>query len=683
MAKLTMNSAADGSLDQRVLLLAPTARDGEVTCSILHKAGIECVALRNLYELSQQLPGGAGALLLTEDVFSAAGVGELLGALETQPDWSDLPVIMMMPGAIDSPVAQRIMGSLSNVILLERPAPMRSLVSAVLAAIRARARQYQVRDQIEAVREAEQRSRELQLQLELAVDASELGTFHCEIPLGKIIWNERCKAHFWLASEVEDITFDLFYSLLHPDDRERTREAIDASVNRGKIYDVEYRTVAVDGRIRWVHATGRTFYDIDGQAVRFDGTTRDITKDKLGAEERRILLESERAARQEAERVSGVKDEFLATLSHELRTPLNAIFGWTQLLRTGKSDPKTLAHALEVIDRNVRLQTQLIEDLLDMSRIVSGKVRLEIQKVDLPEIIDAAIESSRPAAEARGIRIHKVIDPLASPVSADPGRLQQVLWNLLTNAIKFTEKDGKVHVVVERAESDVEISIRDTGQGISAEFLPHLFSRFTQADSSTRRKHGGLGLGLSIVKSLVEMHGGMVWATSAGEGQGATFTVRLPLRVHASVDGESPHPRTSTGHVAANLAPAELRGVKVLVVDDEADARELVNRFLVSYDAVPALAASAEEALKLVPMFEPDVIVSDIGMPAYDGYALMRTLRNQGVKAPAIALTAFARTDDRIRSIQAGYQMHLPKPFEPLELLALIASFSGHYDKKE
>ena len=675
-----MNAAASPTVGQRVLLLAPTAKDGEVTCRVLHKAGIECVALRNLYELSQELPRGAGSLLLTEDVFSAAGVGELLSALENQPNWSDLPVVMMMPEAIDSPIAQRMMAALSNVILLERPAPMRSLVSAVQAAIRARVRQYQIRDQIDAVREAEQRSRELQQQLELAMDASELGTFHCEMPSWKMLWNDRCKAHFWLATDVEDVTIDLFYSLLHPDDREPTREAIDASVRQGKVYDVEYRTMSSDGRTRWVHATGRTFYDIDGQPVRFDGTTRDITREKLGTEERKILLERERAARQEAERVSVVKDEFLATLSHELRTPLNAIFGWTQLLRTGKRDPETLAHALEVIDRNVRLQTQLIEDLLDMSRIVSGKVRLDIQSVDLPEIIDAAIESARPAAQARGIGIHKVVDPLASPVSGDPGRLQQVLWNLLTNAIKFTDKDGTIHVLVERVNSDVQVSIRDTGQGISAEFLPNLFSRFTQADSSTKRKHGGLGLGLSIVKSLVEMHGGTVWADSAGENQGATFTVRLPLRVHAGDAADSRNPRAPSASHPSGPQASELRGVKVLVVDDEADARELVQRFLVSYEAVPALAASADEALKLVPTFKPDVIVSDIGMPLQDGYTFMRTLRTQGVRTPAIALTAFARTDDRIRSIQAGYQTHLPKPFEPLELLALIASFNGRYE---
>ena len=668
------------ALNERVLLLAPTAKDGEVTCRILSKAGVECVALRNMYELSKELGEGAGALLLTEEVFAAAGVGEVLAALENQPPWSDIPVVMMMRGAADSPAARRLMGSLRNIILLERPAPMRSLVSAIQAAIRGRIRQFQIRDQIDAIRQAEQRARELQQQLELAVDASGLGTFHCELPEGKIFWNERGKAHFWLAPDAGDIDFDMFYSLLHPQDRERTRLAVKKCVEEGEAYDIEYRTMSPDSQARWVHATGKTFHDSDGNPVRFDGTTRDITKEKLGAEERRMLLESERAARQEAERVSGMKDEFLATLSHELRTPLNAIFGWTQLLKAGRDDPKTLSHGLEVIDRNVRLQTQLIEDLLDVSRIISGKVRLDIQRVDLPEIVGAAMESVRPAAEAKGIRLEKVIDSRATPVSGDPGRLQQVLWNLLTNAIKFTDKDGKVDVVVGLADADVEVCISDTGQGISADFLPNLFSRFSQADSSMKRKHGGLGLGLSIVKSLVEMHGGTIRAKSAGEGKGSTFILRLPLRVVKRSAQDSRHPRTSTGTPAADLTPFVLRGVKVLVVDDDADAREMIRHFLVSYEAVPVLAGSADEALQLFEAFKPDVIVSDIGMPQQDGYIFMRTLRNQGVKTPAIALTAFARADDRIRSIQAGFQTHVPKPFEPLELLALIASFSGHYE---
>jgi PAS domain S-box-containing protein len=667
------------AVDTRVLLLAPTARDGEITFRILAKAGVACCPLRNLYELSKELAAGAGALLLTEEVFAAAGVEQLREVLDRQPAWSEIPVVIMMPGAIDSPAAHRLIASVRNVIVLERPASMRSLVSAMQGAIRGRLRQYQIRDQIDTIRQAEQTSRELQLQLEFALEASELGTFHGEWPEGKISWNDRCKSHFWLGSEAGDITFEHFYSLLHPDDRERTRASLEASLHDGERFDMECRTLSPQGRLRWVHASGRTFRREGSEAVRFDGTTRDITREKLSAEERRMLLESERAARQEAERVSAVKDEFLATLSHELRTPLNAIFGWTQLLMAGKDDPNTLTHALGVIDRNVRLQTQLIEDLLDVSRIISGKVRLDVQKIDLTEVIDAAIESVKPAAEAKGIRLKSVTTGhVALPLSGDPARLQQVLWNLLANAIKFTDRGGEVQVSVQSAEADVAISVRDTGQGISLDFLPHLFARFSQADSSTQRKYGGLGLGLSIVKSLVEMHGGTVDATSDGEGRGATFTVKLPLRATRISKPESP--RGQGSRPKSEFAPRRLCGVKVLVVDDSPDAREMIKRFLDSCEAVPALAESAEVALQLVTTFVPDVIVSDIGMPGQDGYAFMRKLRHRGIKTPAIALTAFARAEDRVRSIQAGFQTHLPKPFEPGELLALVASLSGRYE---
>jgi CheY-like chemotaxis protein len=344
-----------------------------------------------------------------------------------------------------------------------------------------------------------------------------------------------------------------------------------------------------------------------------------------------------------------------------------------------EADAETMAEGINVIDRNVRLQAQLINDLLDMSRIISGKLRLDIQAVSISDIIDAALESVRPAMSAKEIRLEKAVDPAAATVSGDPGRLQQVLWNLLTNAIKFTPKFGRIQVLTERVDSHVEIRVSDTGEGIAPEFLPQIFERFKQADASTTRKHGGLGLGLSIVRNLVEMHGGSIHAESPGLGRGATFVIRLPLRVLRPGESDASKSHRSSGGAHAYDQPL-LTGLKVLVVDDEDDGRELVRRFLVDCEAVPSLARSAAEAQSLIPVVQPDVIVSDIGMPIQDGYEFMRAVRAAGLKTPAVALTAFARPEDRIRSIQAGYQVHLPKPVEPAELIAVLASLAGRYE---
>jgi PAS domain S-box-containing protein len=396
------------------------------------------------------------------------------------------------------------------------------------------------------------------------------------------------------------------------------------------------------------------------------------------SEEREQLLEAERVARSEAERVSVMKDEFLATLSHELRTPLNAILGWSQILARGKVNATDLEQGLEVIQRNARAQAQLIEDLLDMSRIISGKVRLDVQWTDLASVVDSAVDSVRPSADAKGIRLRKILDPLAGPVSGDPTRLQQVVWNLLSNAVKFTPKGGKVDVLLQRVNSHLEITVHDTGMGIKAEFLPVVFERFRQADSSTTRAYGGLGLGLSIVKNLVELHGGTIRVMSEGEGTGATFVVSLPLApVRRGHNREHP---TSPMAPTLNCDDLSLAGVKVLVVDDEPDAQAMIKRMLVQCRAEVATAGTADEGLQLLRHYQPDVLVSDIGMPTKDGYQFIRDVRSlpsrEGGKTPAIALTAFARSEDRTRAMIAGYQIHISKPIEPAELVATIGSLA-------
>ena len=400
------------------------------------------------------------------------------------------------------------------------------------------------------------------------------------------------------------------------------------------------------------------------------------------AEERKALLERERAARSAAERLSDVKDEFLATLSHELRTPLNAILGWAQVLRRGPQPGGDYQKGLETIKRNARVQTQLIEDLLDMSRITSGKLRLDVQPLQPVSFIEAAVETVRPAADAKGIRLECFLDPGAGPISGDPGRLQQIVWNLLSNAIKFTPRDGKVQVLLERVNSHIEFTVADTGIGIRPELIPQLFERFRQGDASTTRRYGGLGLGLSIVKSLVELHGGTVLVDSAGEGLGTRVTVHLPLSaVRRSAEApERQHPATPQP-AAARPPAAELSGLTVLVVDDHGDARDLVKRVLEDADAAVITAATADEALALVPAAKPDVLVTDIGMPETDGFELLRRLRalgpEQGGKVPAIALTAFARSEDRTRALRAGFLVHVSKPVDPAELVATVASVAG------
>jgi signal transduction histidine kinase/CheY-like chemotaxis protein len=409
----------------------------------------------------------------------------------------------------------------------------------------------------------------------------------------------------------------------------------------------------------------------------------DITSRKRAEAEREQLLASERIARAEAERANRTKDEFLATLSHELRTPLNAIMGWAAILRSNP-DPEELLEGVEVIERNARAQTKIIEDLLDMSRIISGKVRLDVQRVELGDIVQAAVETVRPTAAAKGVRIQTVIDPRASAVSGDPNRLQQVFWNLLSNAVKFTPRGGRVHVVVERINSHLEVSISDTGEGIRPEFLPHVFDRFRQDDPSTTRHHGGLGLGLAIVKQLVELHGGSVRAKSEGRGLGTTFTVTLPLTPvqadHAHAD-QRQHPGSEDVAMFNALPNLHVGGVKVLVVDDEPDARALVARLLEGLGATVRTVGSAHEAMDALQTEVPNVLVSDIGMPGEDGYSLIRRIRSldaaNGGNVPAIALTAYARAEDRMKAVLAGFQMHLVKPVEGAELVTMVASLAG------
>ena len=417
----------------------------------------------------------------------------------------------------------------------------------------------------------------------------------------------------------------------------------------------------------------------------YGAAQREIAERKRAEAEREKLLVSEREARARAERETRMKDEFLATLSHELRTPLNAILGWANLLRA-TDQPEVVAEGIEVIERNARAQAKIIEDLLDMSRIVSGKVRLEVQRIELDAVIKSAIESVSPMAAAKEIRVATELDPRANFITGDPARLQQVFWNLLTNALKFTPKGGAVRLELERADSNVRLRISDTGLGIAPNFLPHVFDRFRQADSSSTRRHGGLGLGLALVKNLVELHGGTVRAESAGENQGAAFTVTLPI---APMDEKLPVETPAPAPLRNKRWPMEMAdftGLRILAVDDELDARELVAHILSECGAAVATAGSCAEALELTRKVRPHLLITDIGMPDEDGYAVLEKIRRlsaeEGGAAPAIALTAFARAEDRERALRSGFQVHLSKPFEVSELIETVAKLTGRESSK-
>jgi PAS domain S-box-containing protein len=479
---------------------------------------------------------------------------------------------------------------------------------------------------------------------------------------------------------------------IHPDDLDAVLESYIGAFDARRPFTMEYRLRRYDGEYRWVLDNGRPRFDRAGRFLGYIGSVVDITPRKHAEKENEALLDStERAradaeqararaevARAEAEAANRAKDAFLANVSHELRTPLSPILTWSHLLNKDDLDPARVRRAAEVIARCVRTQAQLIEDLLDVSRIVAGKMRVEVQAVALPPVIQKAVEVVRPSAEAKGVRLQVVLDTEVGAVAGDPARIQQVVWNLLSNAIKFTPKDGRVQVVLERVNSHVEIAVADTGEGIDPGFLPHIFERFIQADPSTTRVHGGLGLGLAIVRHIVEAHGGRVHAESAGLGKGAVFTVTLPLMVARQAgEAERRHPTAAPDNGAMDRP--RLDGTNVLLVDDESDSNEVVAQLLESCGATVRLAGSVAHARDVLAGWRPDLVVTDIGLPDEDGYAMLTVLREtaeSNARVPVIALTAFASRGDRVRLLSAGFQAHLAKPVDPAELMALVASFA-------
>ncbi|MBL8208219.1 MAG: PAS domain S-box protein [Blastocatellia bacterium] len=471
---------------------------------------------------------------------------------------------------------------------------------------------------------------------------------------------------------------------VHPDDAAQTQEIWEQAVATSNTYQTEFRLRRADGVYRWHLARAVRVNDEAGRTVKWFGTCTDLEDHKRAEVERTELLEREQVLRSKAEEANRLKDEFVATVSHELRTPLNAILGWARMMRAGTLDEATTRKAVDVIERSAGNQARLIDDLLDMSRIITGKLRLDIKTLDPSTFIRAALETVLPTAKAKDITIQLDLDPNVNAIAGDANRLQQVVWNLLSNAIKFTPKGGHIKIRLWRDASQIVIAVSDNGQGIDPEFLPYVFDRFRQADATSIRKHGGLGLGLSIARHLVELHGGVITVESQGQNQGATFTIRLPiLPIQLSEEVQQANAEFSI-HLPAPNAEAGLRGLFILAVDDETDARQLLEQILTAYGATVTTTDSADSALEIIKQQQPDLLVSDIGLPHNDGYSLIRRVREleqgRARKMPAIALTAYARPRDRMQALAAGFNHHVPKPVEPTELVTVIMSLTGRLD---
>jgi PAS domain S-box-containing protein len=525
-------------------------------------------------------------------------------------------------------------------------------------------------------RKAEESLVKSQEALKLAHKVARGGTWQKNLLTNEVEWSDEFYELIGLDPANVTASSEEWSRRVHPDDLKEVLKEHELAIAGKRDFGIEFRARRADGAWRWFSESGRCVYDPEGKPISMLGIIFDITERRRVEEEKEVLFNLEQSARADAEAANRLKDEFLAMLSHELRTPLVAILGWaTTVLASPKPDEELTTHALEVIKRNARLQTRIIEDMLDVSRIVAGKLQLDLRPVDLPSIVEAAIATVQPAADAKEIQVRLTLKSAIRQVSGDPQRLQQVVWNLLSNAIKFTANGGRVEVEIKELDEHAQITVSDTGEGIKAEFLPHIFDRFRQADSSTTRKHGGLGLGLAIVRYLVELQNGTVQASSPGEDQGAVFTVTLPV-----LNPQLRMPMHPGGSEVVMRSDGEsLSGLRILYVEDDFDSREALATALLMYGAEVRSAATVREALAILTVWKPDIILSDIGLPGEDGFDLIRKVRNleppDGGSVPAIALTGYAGVLEREHALSAGYQRCLVKPIEPGQLAEVIRSF--------
>jgi PAS domain S-box-containing protein len=540
-----------------------------------------------------------------------------------------------------------------------------------------------VTSDITARKQIEEKWLDTDERLHRILEATEVGAWQWDLLTGGFTWYGKTADLLGLQPKEMVGAYESSLKMVHPDDRATIKHAVKRSIETGAEFRVEFRVVRPQESARWLLAKGQVYTNAQGAPERMMGIIYDITPRKQVEDARQELLAQAQGARAEAEATARAKDEFLAVISHELRTPLSAMLGWTEVLRLRQPGDPIYERALQTIERNAEHQGKLIEDLLDTTRILSGKLRIEVQPLYLDALLEESLDVVRPAAEAKEIEMAATLDRGPNLIMGDANRLQQVFWNLLSNAIKFTEPGGRVEVRLDRVNAEARIIVRDTGKGIAPDFLPYVFELFRQADSSSARPQGGLGLGLALAKRLVEMHGGTIRADSSGEGQGATFTITLPARSGNRTTNEMKAVEIKKT-LDASGKPS-LDGLRILVVDDEADARDLLAIRLQQYGADVITASSVETALELLTQLgpRPDLIVSDIAMPGEDGYSLIRRVRaleaEQGGRIPAIALTAYSRTKDRVQALAAGFQLHVPKPVNVAELAHAIASIVGRF----
>jgi len=633
-------------IETRVLLLAPTTRDASASSALLAGSGLTCHLCKDLTEICAQLTSGVGVIVVPEEAVLNGRGKELAQVLNAQPAWSSLPVIVLTAAGPDSVVKVRAILELGDVTLLKRPLEVMTFVNAIRAALRDRERQYQVRDYLAERKAATEKLRDQEERLRFALTAGRLGSWELDFTTGVLECSDICKANYGRAPGAHFTYRDLLEAI-HPEEKERVRAAVEEAQASGKAYDIEYRTVWPDGSIHWVLVRGRL-----SSNGRMSGVSLDITERKWAEE---ALRDADRK-----------KDDFIALLAHELRNPLAPIRNGLQVMRLAGGDVDTVAQARAMMERQLTHMVRLVDDLLDVSRISRNKMELRKERVLLADAVNAAVETSRPVIEAAGHELHISLPSGPVFLDADPTRLAQVFSNLLTNSAKYTQSGGHIRLSAERRADEVIVTVRDNGIGIPAESLGNIFDMFSQVDRSIERSTGGLGIGLALVRGLVEMHGGTVAAESAGAGHGSTFTVRLPL-----LQGK-------TRARSENAPNSRHESRRILVVDDNRDGADSMAMMLSLMGDEVRTAHDGVEAVELAQQFRPQVILMDVGMPRLNGLDAARRIRAQewGRDIAIIALTGWGQDGDKERSREAGCNGHLVKPVNLPDLENLLTAAS-------